>query len=266
MRWFRFHTEALNDHKIQTMPAEMFRAWVNILCIASKGDGKIANNASLQFQLRKSIAETKVILDYLDGAGLLDYHDDHFVPHNWDKWQYKSDDSATRMRRHRLRKGDVTSDAPDTDTDTDTESKIVTLRVKKESLNSRKCGIPDGWVPSNESRDKATALGLTQSEVQKEAERFKNHARQNDRKAVRWDAAFDNWCIKAAEFLNRSPPSEKSGGFSALPGSPEFLAWRSFASDSGRQSLVRLLNQREMEGRAFSFESQWPPGVSNAVG
>ena len=122
-RWFRFHNEALNDHKIQMMPPEIFKAWVNILCIASKHDGKIRNDATLQFNLRMDVQETVKVLTYLTDHGLLDFKNRCFVPHNWDKWQYKSDVSTSRVKRFRERRRNVSETPPDTDSDTDTNKK-----------------------------------------------------------------------------------------------------------------------------------------------
>lgn len=258
-KWFRFYNDALHDPKVQTMPPAMFKAWVNILCLASKSDGKIRNDATMQWGLRKSIDETKAILDYLDGRGLLEFRDDCFVPHNWDKWQYKSDVSNERVKRYRERHRNVTVTPPEQiQSRTDTERKVVPLRGPTKG-KSRKIEIPDNWKPSNDSLNKAEGLGLTPQEIARETQRFRNHAKEKARQCVRWDSAFDNWCLKAAEFLNRSPPVSAKSGFSALPGSAEFQAWRTFFRDGGKAALVRILDQREMEGRPFEFEMQWPP-------
>jgi hypothetical protein len=197
-------------------------------------------------------------LGFLVECGLLEDKGKHFQPHNWNKWQYKSDVSTVRVKQFRKRPRNISETPPDTESDTDTESKIIPLRGKKVG-SSRKNEIPDDWKASTDSTQKAQKLGLSLTEIGREAEKFRNHARQNERKCVRWDSAFDNWCIRAAEYLNRAPPTQKTNGFSAPPGSAEFSAWRTFARDTSKQSLVRILDQRELEGRSFEFESQWPP-------
>jgi Helix-turn-helix domain len=57
---------------------------------------------------------------------------------------------------------------------------------------------------------------------------------------------------------------EEGGGlFTALPGSPEFEAWRTYLRDVHTpmaRSLVRLLEKRRLENRPYKFDSQWPPG------
>ncbi len=274
-RWFRLYDDVLHDPKVQMLPPHIFKAWINLLCIASKGNGQIRNSADLQFNLRLSIPEVKEVLDILTEAGLLVEEGGHFKPHNWDKRQYKSDvtdpTNAERQRRWKskhLGNGAVTENEtelkrPDTDTDTDTDTDR-----KIERGNSRKrtkTRIPDDWCPKNDSVEGGQRLGFSAAEIGREAQRFKNHAREKDRMAVLWDAAFDNWLIKAAEYANKSPPSEKTEFFPALPGSPEFQAWHAHWRDAGNSVMLRELAQRELEGRAFKFASQWPPGFKTAA-
>jgi hypothetical protein len=40
-RWFRFYDDALNDPKVQKLSGDLFKAWVNILCLASKHGGEL---------------------------------------------------------------------------------------------------------------------------------------------------------------------------------------------------------------------------------
>lgn len=122
--------------------------------------------------------------------------------------------------------------------------------------------IPDDWKPSDEDFQHGRDIGLTDAETTREASKFRNHAKQNDRRAVNWHFAFRNWCINAAEFLGRKPKSTHPSQvrYRADPHSAEFLAWKAHARDAGNRAFTRILDQRELEGRAFEFESQWPPG------
>ena len=52
-------------------------------------------------------------------------------------------------------------------------------------------------------------------------------------------------------------------GFIASPDSPQFKAWLAHAKESGQQPLVRELQRRELEGRSFNFEAEWPRGKSH---
>jgi hypothetical protein len=140
---------------------------------------------------------------------------------------------------------------------------------EKESGNSRrKIPLSDVWTPTVESVQKAESLGFGRAEITREADKFRNHAREHDRRCVNWDAAFDNWCIKGSEYSGRKSKAEGSakttaGQFEAHPDSPEFEAWRTHLRDLDTplaRSLLRILNQRQLENRSYKFDSQWPPG------
>ena len=53
----------------------------------------------------------------------------------------------------------------------------------------------------------------------------------------------------------------KQEGFSAMPSSKEFTNWKAYAFEKNIP-LWRELQKREEEGRAFNFETQWPPKIS----
>lgn len=136
MRWFRFYDEVLDDPKVQRLPPDLFKTWVNLLCVASKEGGEIPSNPTdLAFRLRMVEAKMRSQIQTLIEAGLIDQVSEpncSMKPHNWDGRQYESDSSAERMRRHRQRKRDVTvtshvtngdgAESEQSRTDTDTES------------------------------------------------------------------------------------------------------------------------------------------------
>jgi len=47
--------------------------------------------------------------------------------------------------------------------------------------------------------------------------------------------------------------------FKAMPHSPEWNAWKAYFEDRGHLGRKQFLLTRELEGRAFEFETQWPP-------
>lgn len=127
--------------------------------------------------------------------------------------------------------------------------------------------LPDDWRPDQSARDYASRQGLSSGEIAREVEKFRNHARANDRTASDWGAAWRNWCVKAAEFLNKPPPADPSAPqqqlFRALPGSPSFRAWQRYCAsrdDPASRTMRRQLEHRELEGRPYEFPSEWPPG------
>lgn len=115
-RWFRFYDAALDDPKVQRLPDPAFRAWVNLMCLASRNDGKISENVeNLSFALRKSVGKTRELLQILISAGLVDQLESGLEPHNWSARQYKSDVSTVRVKRFRKRFETVSETSPDTE-------------------------------------------------------------------------------------------------------------------------------------------------------
>lgn len=109
-RWFRFYDGAIHDAKLLRLSDATFRAWVTLLCVASKNNGTLPPAADIAVELRCKPALVAGWITELSAAGLLDKTSDGFTPHNWSERQYKSDSSSERMKRHRDRKRDVTSD------------------------------------------------------------------------------------------------------------------------------------------------------------
>lgn len=141
-RWFRMYSEILDDPKVQKLPPALFKVWVNLLCLASRHDGKLPQTDDIAFALRIDEETCGLALAELVERGLIDYGKD-FAPHNWDARQFKTDtaeNAAERKREQRKRekqrdKGEnVTADVttrhcdshndvtpPETDTEADTE-------------------------------------------------------------------------------------------------------------------------------------------------
>lgn len=63
--------------------------------------------------------------------------------------------------------------------------------------------LPESWTPSSAHSTYAEDNGIN---LDFQAERFRNHAQANDRRARDWDAAFRNWLLKA----EKSPASTKN--------------------------------------------------------
>lgn len=122
MKWFRFYAEALNDRKVQSLPGDLFKAWVNILCLYCN-EGTALDLSSISFALRAGDSKAQAIVDDLLNRGLLDDTAAGLVPHNWNNRQYKSDVSNGRVKRHRKRSSNgacnVTVTPPDTETDSE---------------------------------------------------------------------------------------------------------------------------------------------------
>ena len=131
--WWRAYNEAVNDPKLQLISDSLFRAWFNVMCIASAHDGALPALKDVAFVLRIAPTKAAQVLAQLHAAGLLDKTETGFTPHNWNGRQYKSDVSSERVKRFRKRKGNVSSTVSETppDTETDTEDRIGSARASK---------------------------------------------------------------------------------------------------------------------------------------
>lgn len=124
MPWFRFFHEALDDPKVQALDGETFKAWVNILCLACRHEGKLPSQQDIAFALRMDNIACGSVLDRLAIAGLIatrkgGANGSYIAPHKWEERQYKSDSSSERVKRYRQRSKKryetVTETAPDTE-------------------------------------------------------------------------------------------------------------------------------------------------------
>lgn len=119
-RWFRYYEDALNDPKVQRLPGDLFKAWVNLLCLASSSEGQIKSATQAAFALRLKEDKARLVVAELASHGLLDVvPGGYFEPHNWSSRQFKSDVSNERVKRYRKRECNVTSTVTVTPPDTE---------------------------------------------------------------------------------------------------------------------------------------------------
>jgi hypothetical protein len=135
MSWFRYHADVINNKRIQNLPPELFKFWVNCQCILALEDvgnsGKLPPIEQCAFYLRMSVEETVNKFEELHEKGvflkrevkrnetpvkqktlenetLFDRKEYNYFLRNWGKKQYKSDSSTERVKRFRERsKGDT---------------------------------------------------------------------------------------------------------------------------------------------------------------
>jgi hypothetical protein len=125
-RWCRLYSEVLDDPKVQRLPAEDFRGWVNLLCLATRNGGTLPPVSDVAFALRMDEHGTRTLLERLLSGGLLDKRSGgtdgfHYAPHSWAERQYKSDTSTERVKRFRQRNETATETPPETETESETE-------------------------------------------------------------------------------------------------------------------------------------------------
>jgi hypothetical protein len=103
--WFRVYDELVDDPKVQRLELSLFKALINLWCLASANDGVLPPIEVIAFKLRMKPENAKRILDRLKAEGLFEEDETGTHPHNWEQRQHKSDvgdpTAAERMRRYR---------------------------------------------------------------------------------------------------------------------------------------------------------------------
>lgn len=149
-RWFRYYDEALDDPKVQRLSGDLFKTWINLLCLASKSGGKLPSNDDIAFRLRISVQDAQLRTEDLIMAGLIDIGPDRALSmHGWTERQYVSDTSSERVRKHRKNKAETPCN------DGETLPKRECNVIESESYSDTDTESPD--LPS--SLDAARAKG-----------------------------------------------------------------------------------------------------------
>lgn len=137
MRWFRLWNEFAHDAKVQSMPEVMQRRLIMLFCMRSE-EHKLSEEEMCVF-MRISQPELLETMELFERKGFIDKKGNL---RNWDKRQYKSDNSTTRWEKwkERQQKNEATNvgatfdqrlsndipTLPDTDTDTENTSETFT--------------------------------------------------------------------------------------------------------------------------------------------
>lgn len=104
MKWFRFYHEAYRNPKVQDMRPELFKFWVNFLCLASESEvrGTVPSEGHVRraLGLGKGTVE-RYCRELVNLDLLIRRNTGALTPHDWDKLQPEGDDAARRKRRQR---------------------------------------------------------------------------------------------------------------------------------------------------------------------
>lgn len=103
-RWLRLYADTLDNPKVQRLPPAVFKAWVNLLCLAAKNDGRLPGIADIAFALRMPDGEADVLVQSLIAARLLDDEPEGLMPHDWRERQFVSDRDPTAAERQRRKR------------------------------------------------------------------------------------------------------------------------------------------------------------------
>lgn len=160
-RWWRAKNSAVNNRKLQKLSGDMFKAWFNVNCIASENDGVVPPIEDVAFALRISEQRAAAILTQLVAAKLLDRYGDHFIPHDWDQHQFKSDKTdptaASRQKRYR----DNKRNRRNCDDRNDRNATVTHKRPEAEAEAEAEQSRADAAAPLDEDLErKAAALAF----------------------------------------------------------------------------------------------------------
>ena len=132
-RWFRVYNELVDDPKVQRLDPPLFKALINLWCSTSANGGVLPPIDEIAFKLRIKPQKAQHVLDRLKADALFEDDETGTHPHNWARWQYKSDvedpTAAERMRRYRNRQRNDTVTrpvplrSPETEAETEAEGK-----------------------------------------------------------------------------------------------------------------------------------------------
>lgn len=193
-RWFRLYDEMLDDPKAQRLPPQDFKIWINLLCLASRNDGKLPCISDIAFALRISENDAVTMVERLHIAGLIDKRNGgpdgfRYFPHGWEKRQYKSDNSADRVKKHREKRNsecnvscNVTETPPDTETDTDTEADKKDMSSDDDGVSVK--DIVEAWNELAEAKGLAKVVRVTDSRRKQIQARIKEYEPDDWSKAL----------------------------------------------------------------------------------
>ncbi len=277
-RWFRFYNNAVHDPKVQRLPGEKFKAWVNLLCIASENGGVLPDLRDLCHILRLSETKASSILDDLCAIGLLDPIEVanapmSYEPHNWAERQFKSDVSNQRVSDYRKRKRNVTPPVtpipcnvtpavtvtPPEQSRTDTEQNrkkealpsVALIAIEPKPKTKKRAGpIPDDWAPSLKHYQLAEQLG---QDVQRVEAIFRDYIASHGKTYLSYDAAFNTFIRNQRTYdrgSNEKIRVDTPRGGSLIAALDRQLE-RSIAEDADRAeaaNVVQLLPARSVSG------------------
>jgi hypothetical protein len=142
-RWFRIYERSVDDPKLQLLPPPLFKSWFNLMCLSSANGGRLPDTQFIAFKLRISERKAADIISDLQQRELIDEHEDGSLsPHDWGEWQYTSDRSTERVKRHRETKRNVASNTARNDEN-----------AKDETLQQRPQNTETDTEPDTESSE-----------------------------------------------------------------------------------------------------------------
>lgn len=112
MDWLPLWNKTLWCSKVQSLPGDVFKAWVNLIMFANliNADGDLPSMEDIHFALHLDHETLKRFIEIMVSAGLVDRDTDEqdktsvrLSIHDWGQWQIKPAKSTDRVRRFRER-------------------------------------------------------------------------------------------------------------------------------------------------------------------
>jgi hypothetical protein len=110
-RWWRAQNSCVDNAKLIKLNDRAHRNWFNLNCVANEHGGVLPDIGTIAIKLRVSEARAAAAITELVAARLFDRRDDGaIVPHDWNQWQYRTDEvdptNAERQKRMRAKRRD----------------------------------------------------------------------------------------------------------------------------------------------------------------
>jgi hypothetical protein len=243
--WFKIHDDALDDPRLQRLAPATFRAWFNLLCVASRNGGRLPELSALAWLLRCGRKPLARRLDELKAVGLIEDVDGGLRPVEWERRQSLRDNTGDdpqtgveRTRRWRERRDAAVRprdedasprDATVTgDQDQEQESQSAPAARASDSFEKFWQAFPtrqgdNPQTPARTAFHKAVAKGVDPAAIVAAA---KAYAATVAGREARYIASAARW-ISEERWRGAAPaaPPGEAAGVWIKQGSPEWAAW-----------------------------------------
>lgn len=136
--WFRVYTRILDNPRLQTMDANLFRQLMNFWALAKLNNGALPAIDEIAWRLRRTPEQVTEDVAKLIDAKLLDRRGKIISPTNWVSWQTKKPVSTERVQRFRNKSRSAIETQGETLHETPSETQFETPVEHKNETQRRK--------------------------------------------------------------------------------------------------------------------------------
>lgn len=215
MTWFKVDDGFTNSKPVLRIPRRYRASAIGLWTLAGAWSAKELTDGYIPEYILEELAGTPSMAAHLVAAELWSEAQNGWSFRNWAKYQPTREQvladrekEAERKRRQRSSgrsPGGTTTGLPvghQAESGVPVPSRPDPTRTTSPNgeVKSRETRLPADWEPTDEHRQRAAQSGL---DVTREANKFRAHAEEKDRRAKSWNAAFTRWLINAAEYAAR---------------------------------------------------------------